>query len=103
MRARRPLPRSCGTAPASSGQAPGAQAGCAETGLQVFLHPRSALAPAAPRMAVYTELLQAEKRAYMSGARPAHPLARRCSRQQVACELSEGLSLQLRIGAATER
>lgn len=104
VRARRPLPRSCGTAPASSGQAPGgAQAGCAATGLQVFLHPRSALAPAAPRMAVYTELLQAEKRAYMSGARPAHPLARRCSRQQVACALSGGASLQLRIGAATER
>ena len=51
-------------------------------GLQVFLHPRSALAPAAPRMAVYTELLQGEKRAYMSGARPAHPLAHRCGRQQ---------------------
>lgn len=34
---------------------------------QVFLHPRSALAAAAPDMAVYTELLQTEKRAYMSG------------------------------------
>lgn len=37
------------------------------TVLQVYLHPRSALASTAPRFAVYTELLQAEKRAYMSG------------------------------------
>ncbi len=36
---------------------------------EVFLHPRSALAAAAPDMAVYTELLQTEKRAYMAGAR----------------------------------
>lgn len=34
---------------------------------EVFLHPRSALAGAAPGMAVYTELLQGDKRAYMSG------------------------------------
>lgn len=37
---------------------------------EVFLHPRSALAAAAPAMAVYTELLQTDKRAYMSGDVP---------------------------------
>jgi hypothetical protein len=41
---------------------------------EVFLHPRSALAAAAPDMAVYTELLQTEKRAYMAGARIAFQL-----------------------------
>lgn len=40
---------------------------CNVVDVQVFLHPRSALAAAAPEMAVYTELLQTEKRAYMSG------------------------------------
>ncbi len=44
---------------------------------EVFLHPRSPLAAAAPAMALYTELLQTDKRAFMSGV-PAHSQVTRC-------------------------
>lgn len=40
----------------------------AQSSNEVFLHPRSALVRIAPRMTVYTELLQGEKRTYMTGA-----------------------------------
>ena len=50
---------------------------CRETakhsGVQVFLHPSSALHKAAPELLVYSQLVQTDKRIYMSGEPPTPP------------------------------